>query len=174
MGGRVVRGEQGRPAIPQRGFLHVIFMQETGIRDPASLDSWHAYFCPPDAAGRFDDVTQALQCLVEAYPIEHLEKAAEDRFYDHLDEQLKTDGAESGFHDLLRRLAAGLGYEYRPVWLHVASVNEDEFAFLEDHYGSIDMVSAGDDLVVRVPLIFIADAQSGRLIRGRALISTGY
>ncbi len=154
------------------------FMRESQLRNTASLDSWRAYFCPTDRTGRLDEVAQALQHLVEAYPIEHLDDNAAGRFYDRLTENLAAKGAEPRFHDLLHRLAAGLGYEYRPVRLYIASRDKADFSFLTEHCGTIDltlriglMVSAPEDLVVRVPTVFLFDAQSGDRIRGRALVA---
>ena len=131
-------------------------------------------------SGRVQEVVSALQYLIEAMPIEHMEKAERKAYLGAVRERLQEKGLSTKFHQLVGALASGLGLRYREVRCYKARIAQTGFEFLDEAHDSISLsdrvgypVGTEDRTVVRASELFLFDAATGSRYSGQASLDSG-
>lgn len=134
----------------------------------------------PVPAGRVHGVVLALQYLLEAFPVEHLEPSERRALRAALRERLLQSGVPPRLHALVSELAAGLGLSYREVRYYKSEVGMPGYAFLAHAHDRISLSArvgfeAGTEgrAVVRLAEIFLFESSTGAYYSGRAAIDEG-
>jgi hypothetical protein len=136
------------------------------------------HLAPPDARGRLGEVTLALQYVLEAFPIEHLEGESPNALRRDLEDRLRTTGLPADFHQLVQDAASGLGLRYQAVRYYRVRVGQEGFPFLDREHSTISLskrvgYSAATDpgIVVRLSELFLFEEMTGKRISGHAQIA---
>ena len=122
-------------------------------------------------------VVLALQYLLEAFPVEHLDASLRKSYKSALKQRLILAGVSPRLHALIRELAEGLGLRYQEVRYYKTQVGQDGYEFLEDAHEAISLsarvgYSAGTQgpTVVRLEELFLNDVSTQAPYSGRAAI----
>ncbi len=133
---------------------------------------------PFDQIGRLGEVTLALQYLVEAFPIEQLSKDQRSRFRRELVQAQRAAGLEEDFHQLVTRVAAGIGLRYRPVRYYKSRTDQSEDAFVRQQVSPISLservgfdATTDKALIVRLERPFFFQLDTGIYYTGHAHVA---
>ncbi len=125
--------------------------------------------------GRLQRAVLALQYLIEAFPIEHLERQDRKTYRSRLRRRLQNAGLSTRFHQLVSEISAGLGWQYRQARYYKARLDQPDAELLrqaQDPISLSDRVGypAGTEAgtVVRLSELFLLDAANGTRTSGRA------
>ena len=156
------------------------YLEAAGLIDPRDglSASLRRHLLEP-ASGRLQATVRALQYLIEAFPIEQLEKTERKAYLSKIRERLQNAGLSTKFHRLIADLAAGLGLTYREARYYKRRVDESNADFLDGAVESVDLSQligypAGTDgrVVVRLEELFLFEPGGDR-VSGRARIDSG-
>ncbi len=157
-------------------------LQEAGWLDQSLPvgERLRRHLAPPDERGRLDEVTLALQYLLEAFPIEQLEAVERKSLRQELKERLEAARLPGDFHQLIEEAAAGLGLGYRAVRYYQTRISQEGFDFLEKAHSAISLSSRvgfsattdpGMVVVVRLSRVFLFEEKTGEWVSGHACIA---
>ena len=131
-------------------------------------------------SGRLQELVLALQYLIEAYPVEHLERAERKAYLGAVRRRLEDRGLSTKFHHLVAELASGLGLDYRQARFYKARAGESGAEFLTGRFGTIDLsarlgFAAGTEegVVVRLSELFLLESTDGVRYSGQAWVDKG-
>ena len=130
--------------------------------------------------GRLQELVLALQYLIEAFTVEHLEKAERQAYLGTIRARLEAKGLSTKFHPLVNGLAAGLDLRYHPARYYKARLEDPDHRLAAGHHATFDLsqrvgYSAGteDGVIVRLSELFLSEEASGQRYSGQAWIDEG-
>ncbi len=157
------------------------FLQEAGWLDQSLSvgERLRHHLAPPDERGRLNEVALALQYLLEAFPIEHIEVIGERKTFRHeLEARLQAARLPVDFHQLMEEAAAGFGLRYRAVRYYKTRIGQEGFDFLEKAHNSISLsrrvgfsAATEQGVVVRLSGIFLLEEKTEVWVSGHAYIA---
>lgn len=91
-------------------------------------------------ASRLAEATVAIQYLVEAFPIEHLEASERRRLHETLRNELNASSLPLCFHELVSEVAAGLDLVYQEVRYYRSRVGDPSMEKVGDAWRRLPLV----------------------------------
>ena len=130
--------------------------------------------------GRLQELVLALQYLIEAFTVEHLEKGERKAYLGTIRTRLEAKGLSTKFHPLVNGLAAGLDLRYHPARYYKARLEDPDHRLAAGHHATFDLsqrvgYSAGteDGVIVRLSELFLSEEATGERYSGQAWIDEG-
>ncbi len=130
--------------------------------------------------GRLQELVLALQYLIEAFTVEHLEKPERQAYRGAIKARLEARGLSTKFHPLVNGLAAGLNLQYHPARYYKARLQDPDLELAASHHATFDLsqrvgYSAGTEtgVIVRLSELFLSEKTSGGRYSGQAWIDEG-
>ena len=149
---------------------------------PAALcpSACTGYLEPFDHTGRLGEVTLALQYLLEAYPVEQLEPERRSLLRQGMAEAAGSIRLSGDFHDLVGRVAAGVGLDYRAVSYYKSRLDQSAYAFVRQQVSPISLTervgfAAATDpsVIVRLERPFFFQSANNVYYAGHAHVARG-
>ena len=158
------------------GSAETQYLEDAGLLDPerGSLAKRLRRHLLRPGAGRFQKLALALQYLIEAFPVEHLEPSERKAYLGAVRERLEAKGLSTKFHRLIGDLASGLGLSYRQARYYKTRVGEGDRHEAVNLSERVGYPAATDrKVVVRLAELFLSGSAGGEHDSGRALVDGG-
>lgn len=158
------------------------YLAQAGLLDPelgTLPERLRRHLLRPDR-GRLHQLVLCLQYLIEAFPVEHLEKSERKAYLGAIRGRLRQRGLSTRFHQLVDELSSGLGLRYLQARFYKARIDDPGNALFGDRHDTVDLsrrlgypAGTDDRVVVRLSELFLLEAASGTPYSGQALIDGG-
>ena len=168
------RADRTEPSIVEGNVL----MSLQGQEAENFIERLRKYFCFAGDAGRFGALVTSLQYVLEAFTVEHLKKEERAKLHQRLRAAQEEAGLSLDVHQMLERLAEGIGLEYVPVRYYTNAEAPEYRKIIKDRMSAIDLserigfdVRTAHGTVVRLHQPFLFEKDTGMYLSGHVLVA---